>query len=380
MPNPRPIVLLALSVAALPLSAQDDFCRSPIGVSHLLTPGAATCDVIGGTTTVNLSGNAVIAWDAFALTSSQRLDFAFSNPANTVVNQVHTFQATGSRAETFVGGTLTSNGNVVILSPDNFLLFRPSARVTVGSLTASGLGGSSEQFFSESGDIQLDATPQTNPTTVISGEIATTRGGLIVAGRELEITGRIDSAGGVTAVTGTSIRLGRSVPRVKEASGGRQIISGANIRARGDIEFVAQHALNMVGEHAPGNGRGQVFARVDDDGQIQIGPAGLTIRGSADFSTEPTGEIPFIGPVEGDNAGSRSPAVNEFPALGQKETATRARPTGAAITARVPSSFTSSERAASNQRERRVASTSTLPVVRKRSFFRTRTTVTQKKD
>jgi hypothetical protein len=84
------------------------------------------------------------------------------------------------------------------------------------------------------------------------------------------------------------------------------------------------------------------------------------------------GEVAIIGPDEGDNPAARAPAVNEFPTLSRNRTATRTRPTGAAITARAGAGFSRSE-AADTKKPSALAKNSTT--VRKRSFFRTRATL-----
>ena len=108
-----------------------DFCGCPSG-AQLLTPGTATCEVVGGATIVSLSDNTVIQWNSFVLPSGHEMQFNFLNPQNTVVNRV---TGTGT---TLIGGTISSNGNVVILAPNSWMLFRPTAQVTAGSFTASG--------------------------------------------------------------------------------------------------------------------------------------------------------------------------------------------------------------------------------------------------
>src|SRR6056297_825897 len=91
---------ISACLALTPATAADDLCGCPIGRSNLLTPGTATCEVIGASTVVSLTDHTVIEWDAFALRPGSELRFQFTNPADTVVNRV-----TGSGV-TFVGGTL----------------------------------------------------------------------------------------------------------------------------------------------------------------------------------------------------------------------------------------------------------------------------------
>ncbi|BCX48238.1 hypothetical protein HAHE_21460 [Haloferula helveola] len=362
--------LVAASLSATPLVADD--LGSPIGASHLLTPGTATGQVVGNSTIVSLNDNTVIEWDSFTLPQGSDLQFNFTNPADTVVNRV-----TGTGV-TLVGGTIESNGNVVLLSPNSWLLFRPSARVVAGSFTASGLNAEATQFFNGGSNLEFEATPNSNPTTVIRGEITSTSGDVILVGRELQVVGDIKSAGNVVAVTGDEVAIDRNAPQNAVTDGGSQIIQGGVIDAGADIAFVSQNAMSMTGQMTANDGRGRAFFRVDDGGNILTGAAGLTVRaGSAEFSVEPNGEVAFIGPVEGEFTGGISPALNEFPSLSSNRSARRTVPTSSTVTARAGTGFTKEDEKKAKRRSRAVAEN--VAPVRKRSFFRTRTTVTPKR-
>lgn len=343
---------------------------TPVGTTELLTPGTATGSVSGNSTIFNLSGNSVLQWNSFVLPAGNEIQFNFATPSHTVVNRV---TGTGT---TLVAGSIVSNGNVVLLSPNSWLLFRNTAKVTAGSFTASGLDANPADFF-DGGEVDFHATPQTNPTTVIRGEIQTTRGDVVVVGRELQVVGNIDAAGSVTAVTGDQVTFHRDSPGKSTTSGGRQIIQGGVIKAGGDIGFISQQAISMTGEMTAGNGRGRFFAKVNDDGNILTGNAGLVIHArSAKFSSKPQGEVAFIPPAEGDNPAAGSPALNEFPSLAARKNAATTVPTSATITARAGNGFT---RGADKDERKKSRALAENAVVRKRSFFRTRTTVTPRR-
>ena len=361
-------IILAVWVTAAVSANAEDFCGCPNG-ARLLTPGTATCEVIGGATIVSLTDNTLISWDSLSLTAGQEMQFNFTNPQNTVVNRV---TGTGT---TLIGGTIGSNGNVVILSPNSWLLFRPTAQVTAGSFTASGLDAEASQFFKGSSEIQFQSTAQTNPTTVIRGNITTTRGDVVMVGRELQVTANIDSAGSVTAITGEQVSFQTKAPHLSETTGGKQIIQGGVIKAGGDIAFVSQQAISMTGEMRTGDGQGRFFAKVNDGGNILIGNAGLMIYAkSASFSTPPEGEVAFIPPAEGDNPGALAPALNEFPSLTANRTKSRTLPTSSTITARAGTGFTKAGEPQSKRKSPALASN--VAPIRKRSFFQTRATVT----
>ncbi len=369
MKAPASCRTLALWIAFVAHATSEDFCGCPGGAT-LLTPGTATCEVIDGATIVDLTGNTIIQWGNFTLPEGREMRFDFADPAHTVVNRV-----TGA-GTTLIAGELNSNGHVVILSPNAWLLFRPTAQVTAGSFTASGLDADPARLFDDGGTIDFHATPRTNPTTVIRGDITTTRGDVLLVGRELQVAARIDAAGPVTAVTGEQVTFQRGEPTNTHAAGSGQIIQASVVRAGGDIAFITQQALSMTGEMRAGDGRGRFFAKVNDDGNMLVGNAGLVIHaGSVTFSSEPVGEVAFIPPAEGDNPGSASPALNEFPSLAANRKAAPTVPSSSTITARAGSGFSRQEEEKETRRRPRDLAENVAPV-RKRSFFRTRATVT----
>ncbi len=333
--RPTSAVLSALAAAVLPLGAQEDFCASPIGVSHLVS-GVASCEVVGGTTFVEVADNSVLHWDSFNLQANHELEFNFADSRQTVVNR-----ALGP-SPTFIGGRLTSNGKVVVLSPDSWLEFREGASVRAASFTASGLQADNAQFFGPSRTREFQATARSNPTTRIQGTITTTEGDVLLVGRELRITAAIDAAGAITAVSGERVTVEPGKPEATVTVGGRQVTQTGVIRAGRDIEIVSQLKVGLAGELSPGQGRGRVFVRVAENGRILADPS-VTVRGRTEFSVPIEGSIAIIDPDEGDNPGARSPAVNELPLLGKRKRDQRARPSSSTIASRAGTGFTKAE-------------------------------------
>ena len=86
------------------------------------------------------------------------------------------------------------------------------------------------------------------------------------------------------------------------------------------------------------------------------------------------GEVAFIPPAEGDNPGALAPALNEFPSLAGNRTKSRTLPTSATITARAGTGFTKADETQAKRKSSALAAN--VAPIRKRSFFRTRATVT----
>jgi|GEM_PF-7108012 len=360
-------VLLAIAAPAL---AEGELCGCPAEMTKVVTNGTATCEVLGASTIVSLSDNAVIDWDSFVVRSGSELQFNFLDPDHTVVNRV--------AGPTFVQGSLSSNGNVVVLGLGNVLTFTDSSWVTAGSLTVSALDAEPSQFFDGSRTVDFDGSAGGAIGTIVAGTIGTTRGDVVVVGREMDFTADVDAAGEVALLTGETVTLDRVQPSRSETAGSGQIVQGSEVDAGRGITLISQRSVRMGGVLRAGGGRGRVFVKVDDGGSILTGATGLEIRASsAYFSETPEGEIAFIRPEEGDNPGALAPALNEYPTLSPSRKRRRTVPTSSTVVARTGSGFTKQEEERARRPRREVAGN--VGSVRKRSFFRTRTTVTPKR-
>ncbi len=126
-------VALVSVLSAMALAAPQD---------GTVVSGSATIQSAGNVTTVtSTTRKAIVNWQGFSLGPNEIARFVQPNRQSAVLNRV-----TGSDPSAILGA-LRSNGQVFLINP-NGILFGPTARVDVGSLTASTLSLSDQDFLS----------------------------------------------------------------------------------------------------------------------------------------------------------------------------------------------------------------------------------------
>jgi filamentous hemagglutinin family protein len=134
-----------------------------------------SCDIqnVGETLQIGASDGAILHWKDFSIALGEHVQFIQPNAQAWVLNKV-----TGKgRSEIY--GTLTSNGQIVLLNP-NGILFGKTSRVDVGGLIASSLK-----------DVDVE------------GKITTQNGALALLGKAVHISGQVLSRVGKHAYVRT---------------------------------------------------------------------------------------------------------------------------------------------------------------------------------
>ena len=360
-------------------SAQQPLCHTEIGTPHLLS-GLAECSQSGMRTTFHIQENAEIRWDSLNLDPRQELEFVFTNSSNVVINR--------SIGRTTINGQLTgAGGHVVILSPNQVLNIGDDARIRTGSFTASSLDADSSQFLNSEEQWIFQNNGQRSFSSQFNGEITTSSGSVVLVGRaDVNLRAHIQSNGDLIVASGERVTLtpGKAESlSVTPSSGGieDQILhTGRDLQAGGNISFNAGQNILLSGNSvfSANQGQGKVYMRVDDSGSIiNRGNTGaLAILGEPVFSKNIVGEVAVVDPNHGGTMSALSPNVNEFPTLSRNRSKTVYRPKSAPVTVRSGKVFTTPKK---QTRKPLLAKTSTIPAMSKRSFFRSRTTVTAKK-
>ena len=361
-------------------SAQQPLCHTEIGVPHLLS-GLAECSQNGMRTTFQIQENAEISWDSFNLNPQHELEFIFTNSSNVVVNR--------SLGRTTINGQLTgADGHVVFLSPSQVLNIGNDARIRTGSFTASALDAESSQFLNTKEQWVFQNNGQRSFSSDFKGEITTSNGSVVLVGRaDVNLKTRIQSSGDLIVASGERVTLtpGKAESlSVTPSSGGieDQILhNGRDLQAGGNLAISSGHNILLSGNSvfSANGGQGKVYLRVDDSGAIiQRGNTGaLAILGEPIFSKNIIGEVAVVDPNDGGTISALSPAVNEYPTLSRNRSKTNYRPTSAPVTVRGGQVFTTPKK--QTKKKPLLAKTSTVPAMSKRSFFRSRATVTAKK-
>jgi len=140
--------------------------------------GAPVVDVVNGSATIQKNGallsventhGTVLKWDDFSIPLGEHVKFIQPNSTSWVLNKV-----TGTEVSN-IFGTLTSNGQVVLINP-NGILFGENSFVEVGGLIASSL-----------------------KDVLVEGKLSATNGAIALIGNNVKVSGEILSKVGKNA-------------------------------------------------------------------------------------------------------------------------------------------------------------------------------------
>ncbi len=256
--------------------------------------GSAT---IQGNTIHQLTNKAIIDWQRFNVDANELVKFIQPNQSAVLLNRV-----VGSDPSRILG-RLQANGQLFLVNP-NGILFGPNSRVDVGSLMATTLSISNQDFLSGNYSFQQD--PGFNPASVVNqGEIQVSdegyvilsaplvnNEGLIVAnlgkvtlaagtvttvaldGRHL-VSYQVQGPESATAVQAGTIRAGNvdlessGATTLTEGSlthGGDLRVLGSNVTVSGTVE--SENGTLLVGGNLRGEGPEQNSKTTKVDGSI----------------------------------------------------------------------------------------------------------------
>lgn len=170
----------------------------PTGVQ--VTGGEASFVTAGGKMTITNSRNAVLDWQSFSIGAENGVHFQQPDAGSKVLNRV-----VGNDLSTIAGG-LSSNGAVWLVNPHG-VLFGAGARIDVGSLVASSLGVSNQDFIA--GRNRFDSAGAPGAAVINQSNIVTSFGGRVwLVGGSVSNNAIIDTRGGsIVLAAGQSIEL-----------------------------------------------------------------------------------------------------------------------------------------------------------------------------
>ncbi len=319
--------------------------------------GSATIERAPGTTTITQSTRqAILEWQRFNISPSELVRFVQPGPAAVILNRV-----TGGDPSRILG-KLQANGQLFLVNP-NGILFGPQSRVDVGSLVATTLSLSDQDFLA--GNYRFEQDPRLAAGAVVNqgtiqvsdeGYVVLTaplvsNEGLIVAnlgkvqlGAGDAFTLNLDGRGLVSYQVQSSTDAGPVVltpDAVSQAladsvNGGALVPAGEMVLANGQLQLVgANGALVQTGTIQAGDvslAGGRVLAggvvqaerdiRIDSDTLSVV--SGLLQSNGGVVETSGRQDIVFTGRVEAGQGGtwlvdpanltivSSSPGTNEF--------------------------------------------------------------------
>ena len=257
--------------------------------------GDASISREGNTVTIDQSSHkAAIDWDSFSIGKQGSVRFNQPGKDSAALNRV-----TGNEVSD-IRGALQANGRVFLINP-NGVSFSPGARVDVGSLVASTLDISVQDFID--GNYTFEGDSSASITN--AGAIKAADGGTVaLIAANIVNTGTIDTPAGETLMgAGSRVRLdlGGPVPiEVEQARLDTLIDQGGAIRADGGMVYLTAKAAGELTASVI-NHTGITQARTlvaGEDGRIMLmgdrDQGTVQVAGTLDASAPQAGDGGFI--------------------------------------------------------------------------------------
>ncbi len=368
---------------------QTPLCAGMLHGPTISDVGAASCvyDVASDAAIITFNRAAVLDWERVSQSSGSSLSFQFLPHVGnaTVLNRLSVLNA--RLGDHRFGGSLASNGRVVILSPQTGVSL--SGDITVGELVTvvSEVAPAGELALLEGGqsvDFIVDLGSQSSPTTrlltVANAEITSTSGDVVLgAARSTNVLSstRIVSEGATRIFSGNQVRYEASSSSgegIEPLSGNlsNAVLQSGTIDAGSDVEISAAETGQILvsGPLTANEGNGRIFLRVNH-GTIDLG-SNVILAGTLE-STGAFESTLFEG-NEGDTPATSSPSVGLFPALrsGDATDAKAKRSKAVKVFQGAPvvaSSEASQSSSGSNEKVARQRNASENALVRRSGFF-----------
>ena len=113
------VVTLLVYLSPVPYAYANPVLQNPApnGGNNIASAGSATVKTSGNTETITqTTGNAVIDWNSFNIGGNETTKFVDPSSSSWTVNRIHAMNPSQ------ILGTLSSNGNVVLINPNGVFL------------------------------------------------------------------------------------------------------------------------------------------------------------------------------------------------------------------------------------------------------------------
>jgi filamentous hemagglutinin family protein len=254
----------------------------PAGIAHANPEGGV---VSGGSATITSDANklniiqhsdrAIIDWRSFNIGIGEHTQFYQPNSNSVILNRVN-----GADPSKILG-TLTANGNVILINP-NGVLFGAGSRVDVNGLVATTADIGNSQFMNAGNTLHFDKAGNANASVINEGHITAKQAGLVglVAPNVLN-SGIIEAKlGQVQLASGDTVTVdmrgnGLFEVAVSEDVKSQLVSNSGIIRAEGGtIAMTAAAGKNIVNNLIKVSGELHAPTVSQKGGKIIIGAAG----------------------------------------------------------------------------------------------------------
>lgn len=241
-----------------------------------VTAGQGSLNQAGQVLTIQQNTDKLaIDWNSFSIGQGHTVNFVQPGAASVALNRVL------GPDVSVIQGALNANGQVFLVNP-NGVLFSPTAQVNVGSLVASTLNISTEDFLAGryhfSGDSAASIVNQGQISAAAGGHVA------LVAARIVNDGQLSAERGSVLLAAGSTVRLDLGGPVQVEVDGGALgalIDNGGAIRADGGTVLMTARAVDsltatvinssgLIEARSLGVGADGVVSLVAEQGGVQV--------------------------------------------------------------------------------------------------------------
>jgi len=293
------ICILAVWIALFPAFA------FALPTDPTVQAGAVTFDQVDPNTlnVIQSTNKAIIDWQTFNIAANEATHFQM--PSSNSFNLSRVTGGVGSE----IFGTLTSNGNLMLLNP-NGILFGANSKIDVGGLVATTSNITNSNFMA--GNYKFDIPSSLNRTVINRGVINVAQGGLLAfVAPGVENSGIINAQlGQVSLASGKTftldlygdklVSLGIDSKVLDQVIGpdGQPVSSllknGGSIHANGGTVFLEVNAARDIVDHVINmDGLIEAQTAVQENGEITLygGEEGLVnVTGTLDASGKEAGQ------------------------------------------------------------------------------------------
>lgn len=231
-----------VSVVAL-AAGMSGYASAQLPTGGAITAGSGSIAVNGSTMTINQTTQRMVTdWQSFSVGAGKTVEFIQPSSTAAALNRV-----LGADVST-IQGAIRANGQVFLLNP-NGVLFSPTAQVNVGSLVASTLNLSDQNFMA--GKLNFEGASAN--AVVNQGSLRATQGGTValVAARIVNEPGAgiVADGGQVLMGAGSKVTLDLGGPvriKVDEAALHALIEQGGAVQADGGLVYMTAKSASVL--------------------------------------------------------------------------------------------------------------------------------------
>jgi len=290
---PRADIALSCVAGGLVLLGSQPVVAGPSGPTYDKTQ--VSIGKQGSTTTISQKSNqAVIDWQSFDVGRSETVRFNQPGASSATLNRVH------AGRESVIAGGISAPGQVIIQN-SNGVVFTPTAKVDVGSLVATSIGISNQNFaagkliFDQPGKPQAAVRNQGTITVASKGLAALVAPVVANSGSITARTGAVVMAAGTAATLDLHgdglVSVAVTDPVTRQPRGLQALVDqGGVIRVDGgSVVLTAQAAADVVNTAINMTGVIQARGSLSRDGKVALVGASVQVAGSIDASASEGG-------------------------------------------------------------------------------------------